>query len=93
MANDRLYIRCTRCGDYLCLAKFYPSTGPYFPSHWPKEPLHTFIQSHLENCQPHSSGFDGPICLVFDSEQTLCDAGGLIGGSGNIHLDAKTPPR
>jgi hypothetical protein len=91
MANDRFYIRCTVCGDYLFLGKYYPSGDTIVNDYW-QEPLMTFIGSHLSNCQPQGMSFDPPMCLVFDNEETLCAAGGLIGGSGNVNVDRAERP-
>jgi hypothetical protein len=88
MANDRFYCRCTRCGDYLWLGKYYPGTAVAFATDDVAAALQTFIESHLSRCQPQDGAFSGDMCLVFDNEATFCAAGGFIGGAGNIHLDA-----
>lgn len=90
MANDRFNIRCTICGDYLLLGKYYPSSGAYmFPGK--VDALETFISSHLTNCQPKTDGwvdFELPMCLVFDNEESLAAAsGGVLGLSGNVETD------
>ncbi|SRR6266446_6975632 len=88
MANDRFFIRCTVCGDYLGLGKYYPSTGPALLDYTnTARALGTFIEAHLSNCQPQGTFFSGPLCLVFDSEATLGAAGGMLGGSGNVNVD------
>lgn len=33
MANNLLYLYCSKCNNYLGLAKYYPSTGWYTPIH------------------------------------------------------------
>jgi len=30
MANNRMYIKCDKCGDKKTIAKYYPSSGWYF---------------------------------------------------------------
>lgn len=91
MANDRFFIRCTLCGDYLGLGKWYPSVGAYVhPAGGRMPALETFFDSHLTNCQPNDGHeLTPPICLVIDNEATLCAAGGLIGGSGNTKVDTQ----
>ena len=85
MANDRFFCRCKICGDYLCLGKMYPGMGVAISADLLA--FGTFIESHLSHCQRQGISFEGAICLVFDSEETFCAAGGTIGGSGNIDLD------
>lgn len=93
MANDRFFIRCTACGGYSALGKFYPggSDGILDPNGAIK--LARFVDWHFSNCQKADHDIEGPICLTFDSEQTLLDAiksvgGNALGFTGNIRSDA-----
>lgn len=93
MSNDRFYVRCAICGDYEWLGKYYPSTGAQCRVD-PKL-IMDFLAFHLTECQARGAfDFgDGPTCVRIDSEATLCAAGGLIGGSGNVHDDMKARSR
>lgn len=84
MANDRLYMRCKVCGDYACIGKYYPGSPGTVDNY---SQVGEFLNHHLEHCQPQGQSFEGEICIVFDSEETFCDAGGFIGGKSNINLD------
>jgi hypothetical protein len=86
MANDRLYIRCTECGDYEFLAKWSPSPGRIFA---PRAVIDQFVCNHINSCQKGDGAMTPPMCIVFDNEDTFCAAGGKIGGSpnGNVNKD------
>jgi len=32
MANNRMYLKCTTCGERFYLAKYYPNTAWYWPA-------------------------------------------------------------
>lgn len=91
MANDRLYLRCTKCGDYILLGKWYPSFSHCTIDRPDKpEQMADFINRHIESClEPVGDFGECPIPLTFDSEHTLMEAGGKgpAGGTGNIERD------
>jgi hypothetical protein len=91
MANDRLFVRCTKCGDYEYLGKYYPSMAGHVDR---RDELAEFVDKHLDSCQlggmclTDYGDADQPMCIVFDHEATFCAAGGLIGGgTGNVNKD------
>lgn len=88
MANDRLFIRCTKCGDYAVVGKYYPSCPGHVTT---PQGLAAFVDKHLDDCQLSGLACPDygpePICIVLDSESTFCAAGGVIGGTGNISRD------
>ena len=46
MANDRLYLRCPVCHEYIMMAKVI-GIEPYI---WKEDALAEFIQDHREEC-------------------------------------------
>lgn len=85
MANDRLFVRCTKCGAYEVLAKWYPG-GPAL-GNVRADALVDFLGAHIRLCQPQDGAMISPVCVVFDNEDSFCAAGGAIGGTGNINSD------
>jgi len=58
MANDRVWLRCTTCGDQLLVAKYYPQSWII----WTRGvALERFVAEHLEH-HPR----DGRWCLAGD---------------------------
>lgn len=93
MANDRLFIRCTTCGGYDMLGKFYPGgSDGILDGGMSALKLARFVDWHFSKCQRADHDIEGPVCLTFDSEQTLFEAIKAIGGdalcfTGNINSD------
>ena len=55
MANNRMYLKCSLCGEEFYLAKYYPSTGWYLST--AKSPNHekeTFGEVFAEFLDKHS---------------------------------------
>lgn len=44
MANDRIFIRCRKCGEQKMLAKYYPTIARYGVD------VSDFVSEHLANC-------------------------------------------
>lgn len=70
MADDRLWMRCLKCGDLKLLFKFYAYGHGYA---WPtRDELDEWISKHLDLCYKHGvelpkrTGFD----LVSDDART-----------------------
>ena len=68
MANDRLFIRCTKCdAPALMVAKYYP--GPTLDSYvWKPEQVGPFIEKHLNECRGTTMDLEGDPGFEFLTE-------------------------
>lgn len=55
MANDRIFLTCKFCDEYLLLLKYYPVSS-YVPTC--KCEIEEFMRKHLAECHPNAHGFD-----------------------------------
>jgi hypothetical protein len=82
MSNDRLFIRCDRCGAVECVGKYHPGVvGMLSPSG--EDRAAEFLQRHLAGCHPGPDFGDlgpGRLWISFIGEMEYCARGGVIGG-------------
>ncbi len=79
MANDRLWLRCSKCGDRILMFKYYPC-GLGFIYH-SKINLQTFLNDHLCGCHGSKTSLNGDeIELV--NERQLHELEGQVTPSG-----------
>ena len=57
MANDRIWIRCTVCGEQYLLTKYYPSTN--LGDLYSPETLVDWLKQHLRERQERGIDIDG----------------------------------
>jgi hypothetical protein len=52
MANNRMFLRCKKCGEDFMLCKFYPDSGYYIEDNWKlyKKNFNDFLQKHSFEC-------------------------------------------
>jgi hypothetical protein len=76
MANDRIFLRCTRCLKHRLIYKHYPGPGGYATAGRPLpdsgETLDQFITEHMDSCHPHRHGPDLYGFPLFDCVTECC---------------------
>lgn len=72
MANNRLFLKCKKCGERFFLGKYYPSTGWYTDADYYKnsamhDKLNTWFDAHMHEYRDH---LFGPLhfCIEFESK-------------------------
>lgn len=82
MPNDRLFIRCDRCGAVECIGKYHPrAISSMSPSG--EDRAVEFLQQHLARCHPGPDSGDlgpGRLWISFIGETEYSAQGGAIGG-------------
>ena len=78
MANDRIRIKCRKCGEEMTFAKYYPTLGHgIWSSHIPY--LEEFVSKHME-CSPYFGGdsLNGDRCFdLFTESEIVLESNGL----------------
>lgn len=72
MANDRLFLRCVKCGAEKTIYKFYPGGGYGYESI-------EFIESHLDECHGklHANGLGDDALFDVVTEAGLARSWGI----------------
>ena len=64
MANNRIYLECDRCKQWVFFYKYYPSCMGYTPK---DNNLEEFVAEHLYKCNENENFLDKfPFSLVLD---------------------------